>query len=168
MHDSPWRISWLAGLLVGGLLACTAASASDPDRDALRSTIQLWAFAVNSQDVPRLIETMTEDVELSDGTSTVAGRGAAIESLRESVSRGRLLTSTREIAVAEDIGWHVAWLAQAQKNGDVHARGQALEIWKRVNGVWKLHRRMVSDSRDSGELLKRPSTREPVLDSTPQ
>jgi hypothetical protein len=46
----------------------------------------------------------------------------------------------------------------------VHAQGQALEIWKRVDGEWKLHRRMVTGAGTPEDLLTRPRSDEPVLD----
>jgi hypothetical protein len=95
----------------------------------------------------------------------VTGRDAAIRALREAVTRGKLVATSREITIAQEIAWHVAGLAQTQKNGVVHARGQALEIWKRVDGAWKLHRRMVAEMISPQDLLTRPPAGEPVLDS---
>jgi ketosteroid isomerase-like protein len=155
-------------LLASGLLACATAFTVDSGRSALESAIHRWTRAVNARDAATLEATMTGDVELSDGVSTVAGREAAIRALNDAAARGQLVAATREIAIANDIGWHVAALTQTHENGDVRARGQALEIWKRVNGAWRLHRRMMSSIGDPGAVLKRPSTKEPVLDRPPQ
>ena len=163
MNKTLWRVGLLAGLLVSGLLACIKAPAADSERVALEAAIHRWIAAVNAQDVATLNATMTEDVELLDDAATVTGRGAAIRALRELVTRGQLTATSREVTIASDVAWHVVGLAQTQKNGDVHALGQALEIWKRVNGEWKLHRRMAGVVR-SEDLLTRPSTKEPVLD----
>ena len=73
---------------------------------------------------------------------------------------------TREITIDDDVAWHVVGVAQARKNGVVQARGQALEIWKRANGEWRLQRRMTADA--APEIpVTRPSTDEPVLDRPP-
>ena len=80
------------------------------------------------------------------------------------MSRGKLVATSREITIANDVAWHVAAFTQTQKNGDVHARGQALEIWKREKGVWNLHRQMAAGLITPAELLTRPSLDEPVLD----
>jgi ketosteroid isomerase-like protein len=154
----------LAGLLVSGWLTCGMAHAADSERVALAAAIERWMTAVNARDVATLGTTMTEDVELLDDAATVKGRDAAIRALGEVATRARLVGMTREITIANDVAWHVVGLAQIQKNGDVRALGQALEIWKRVNGEWKLHRRMTTGAVTPGELLTRPSTREPVLD----
>ena len=161
---SAWRTPLL---LVGGLLAC-ATFAADSGRVALEAAIHRWTNAVNARDVSTLTATMTGDVELSDGASTVAGHDAAIRALHEVAARGQLVATSREITIANDVAWHLVTLAQTRKNGDVRARGQALEIWKRVNGEWRLHRRLASSFGDPGDLLQRPSTSEPVLDRPPQ
>jgi ketosteroid isomerase-like protein len=153
--------AWI-GLLIAGSLAC-AASAADPGRAALEAAIQRWTAAVAAQDGATLTATMTADVELMDDDATVWGRDAAVRALRDATP-GRQAETTSEITIAGDVAWHVAGLAQTRANGDVHARGQALEIWKRENGEWKLHRRMTTGPGAAADLLTRPSTSEPVLD----
>jgi ketosteroid isomerase-like protein len=165
MNKTLWRITPLAVLLVSGLLACTQApAAQDADRVALEAAIHRWMTAVNVQDVDTLTTTMTEDVELLDENVAVKGRDAAIRALREVVTRGQLVATSREITIADDVAWHVVGFTQTQKNGDVHARGQALEIWKRVKGAWKLHRQMAAGLFTPAYSVTRPSTSEPVLD----
>jgi ketosteroid isomerase-like protein len=160
------RIAPWAGLLVSGLLACAPTLATqDPDRAALEAAIQRWTAAINSWDAQTLSASMTEDVELLDASSAaVTGRDDAIRALREVVSRGRLVAESREITIASDVAWHVVGLMQIQKNGDVQARGQALEIWKRANGEWKLHRQMSAGLFEPAVSLTRPPVSEPVLD----
>ena len=166
MSRSPWRIILLAGFLAAGLFACAKSSAGpEPDRAALQAAIQRWTKAVNARDVATLTATMTEDVELLDPAATVKGRDAAIRALREAASGGQLVATSREITLSNDVAWHLAGLAQTRKNGDVHALGQALEIWKHVQGTWKLHRRMVTGPLSEQSSLTRPSTKEPVLDA---
>jgi ketosteroid isomerase-like protein len=166
MNKALWHVAPLAILLVGGLFACTKApAAQDPERAALEVAIQRWTTAVNSQDVSSLTATMTEDVELLDANAaTATGRDAAVRALREAVTHGRLVATTREITIANDVAWRVAGLARIRKEGVVLAHGQALEIWKRVNGEWRLHRQMAAGGRTPEDLLTRPSTQEPVLD----
>jgi len=164
MNKTLWRFAPWAVLVVGGLLACAKAPAANPERAALETAIHRWMAAVNAQDVDTLTKTMTEDVELLDETVAATGRVAAIQVLREVVTRGQLTATSREITIANDVAWHVVAFSQTQKNGDVHARGQALEIWKRVNGEWKLHRQIAADLITPAQLLTRPPINEPVLD----
>ena len=163
MHKTLWRLTLLAGLIFSGLLACARVPAANPERVALEGAIHRWTTAVNARDVATLTTTMTEDVQLLDDLATVTGREAAVQALREFVTQGRLAATSREITISNDIAWHVAGLAQIQKNGDVQARGQALEIWKRVKGAWQLHRRMTAGATPEISLT-RPPPNEPVLD----
>ena len=164
MSKSVWRVTLLAGLLASGLLASTMAPAADSERRALEAAFRRWLTAVNEQDVATQRVTMTDDVELFDANGTVTGRDAAMRALREVATRGRLVATSHELVIAEDMAWHVVGLVQTQKNGDVQARGQALEIWKRVKGKWQLHRRMTAETIGPGVSLTRPSTKEPVLE----
>jgi ketosteroid isomerase-like protein len=164
MNKTLWRVTLVAGLLACGLAACTRAPAADSERVALGAAIHRWIAAVNAQDVTTLTATMTEDVELFDASgATVRGREGVIRALCD-VSRGKLGAVTLEMTVANDVAWHVVGLTRNQKNGDVQGQGQALEIWKRLNGEWKLHRRMVTGVVSPEVSLTRPSTNEPVLD----
>ena len=151
---------WLVALLASTI----ALAAPDPDHVALETAIQRWTAAVNAQDVDAMNATMTEDVELLDNTVAVTGRDAAIRALREVAMRGQLVATSRELTIANHFAWRVAGLTQTQKNGDVHARGQTLEVWKRVQGKWKLHRQMATGFIAPVESLSRPSPSEPVLD----
>ena len=162
MKEALWRTTLFAGLL-SGLLAC-ATAAADSERAALEAAIHRWTQAVNAQDVATLAVTMTEDVELSSDSTTVTGRDASIRALREGVTRGKLVATSREITIVDGVAWHVVGLARTQKNGDVLAQGQALEIWKCVKGEWLLHRRMLAQSSAPEVSLTRPSPDEPVLD----
>lgn len=166
MNKASWRIVLLAGLLGSGQVACTKAPAADTERTALDAAIQRWVTAVNAQDAPTLAATMTRDVELlGANAATATGRDAAVEALREVATRGRLVATTREIAIADDVAWHVVVFVQTRKNGDVHARGQALEIWKRAQGGWQLHRQMAAGIISPDVSVTRPALDEPVLDS---
>jgi len=164
MNKELRRVAPPAAWLMIVLLASTIACAADPERVALEAAVQRWATAVNAQDVNALSATMTEDVELLDGSKTVTGREAAIRALREVATRGKLVATHREMTISGDAAWRVAALVQTQKNGDVHARGATLEIWRRVNGKSRLHRMMSAGLLAPADLLTRPSPTEPVLD----
>jgi ketosteroid isomerase-like protein len=165
MNKTVWRFVPVAILAVGSLLGCTMVRAApQSDRMALEAAMQRWTSAVNARDVNGLTAIMTDDVELLDANAaTVTGRAAAIGALRDVAIRGKLVAASREITIAGDIAWRVVGLAQRRKDGVVHARGPALEIWKRVDGEWKLHRQMAGLIAQA-EPLTRPPTSEPVLD----
>src|SRR5688572_494820 len=123
MSKALRRVTLLAGLLLSGLLASTMAPAADPERASLEAAIHRWVAAVNARDVAALTATMTEDVELSGNAATVTGRAAAIPALLHGTP-GMLVATSREITIVDHIAWHLVGLAQTQKNGDVHERGQ--------------------------------------------
>ena len=164
MNKRLWRVTFLAGLLFSTLPGCARTPAADPQPVALEAAIQRWLTAVNAQDVVTLSTAMTVDVELSDGAVTVKGRDAAIRALGELATHGRLVATSREISLANEVAWHVVGLSQIQKNGDVKARGQALEIWMQVEGEWRVHRRLLAEVVTAELSLTRPATNEPVLD----
>lgn len=140
-----------------------ASAAPRTGRAELEAAIHRWMMAVNAQDVDTLTATMTADVQLLDEAATVTGRDAAIHALKGVATRGRLSLTSLEITVLDNAAWHVVAFVQTRKGGDVHSRGQALEIWKRVKGRWQLHRQMAGLI-TPGASLTRPSTSEPVLD----
>lgn len=164
MDNALFRLTPLAVLLLWSAGVYGSQPAPNLDRIALEGTIHLWMTAINTQDADTLSKTMTEDVELLDNTATVKGRSAAIAALSDVAARGHLGGTTREITIAHEVAWRVVGITQTQKNGDVHSRGQALEIWKRVKGKWQLHRQMAAGVIAPADLLTRPSTGEPVLD----
>jgi ketosteroid isomerase-like protein len=164
MNHVRWLVTPLAGLLCCGLLACTAVLAADTERVALDAAVQRWTTAVNARDRDALTATMTRDVELIDANATVSGRDAVLRALRDVATRGQLFGKSREVTIVGDIAWRVAGLAQTRKDGIVHARGQAMEIWKRVNGEWRLHRQMSAGLLLPEVSLTRPPPDEPVLD----
>lgn len=141
-----------------------ATAAPRTERAELEAAIHRWMTAVNAQDVDTLTATMTADVQLLDEAATVTGRDAVIHVLKGVAARGQLSQTTLEITILDNVAWHVVAFVQTQKSGDVHARGQALEIWKRLAGRWQLHRQMTTGLITPGASLTRPSTSEPVLD----
>ena len=146
------------------LLVSSMAFAADPERAALEAAMHRWTAAVNTQDVNALNATMTEDVQLLDETTTVTGRDAAIRTLREVAARGTLVATTREITIAQGVAWRVGGFTQSRKNGDIHALGQTLELWKNVKGKWKLQRQMAPGLIAPKHLLSRPDPGASVLD----
>lgn len=142
-----------------------ASAAPRTERAELEAAIHRWMTAVNARDVATLTATMTADVQLLGGAATVTGRDAVIQALKGVAARGQLSLTSLEITILDNVAWHVVAFVQTQKGGDVHSRGQALEIWKRVEGRWQLHRQMTAGLINPSASLTRPSTREPVLDT---
>jgi ketosteroid isomerase-like protein len=162
MHRSIRRL--FALLLVLGITPVVLANES-ADRAAIEAAAQAWIKAFNARDADTLVALTTEDVVLLDATlAPVSGHKAAHGVLQRAVgaSTSLVTTATKEIVIAGDVAWRIgAFTHKPPPNGFAPGHGQSLEIWKRVNGQWKMHRQM------SSTLLAQPKPSppsEPVLD----
>jgi ketosteroid isomerase-like protein len=138
------------------------------ERVALESAAQAWTRAFNARDVEAVIALMTQDVVLLDPeVAPVSGREAVREAVGRALgaARGEVTTATKEIAIDGDVAWRIGALAHKLPVGNAVKRGQSLEVWKRVNGEWKIHRQMSSGILTQPNLLPRPLPAEPMLDT---
>jgi ketosteroid isomerase-like protein len=141
------------------------------DRAALEAAAQAWVKAFNARDAEALVALATLDVVLMDPAvaSPVSGRDAAREAWGQAVGafKGEVTSATKEAVISGDAAWRIGALARKLANGSVVSRGQSLEIWKRVNGEWKLHRQMSSNMLTLPKIVPRPLPSEPILDTPP-
>jgi ketosteroid isomerase-like protein len=165
MHTPIRRL--LASALVLLLGVSPAAFADEAaDRVALEAAAQAWTKAFNARDAAALVALVTPDaVVLDPGVAPVSGRQAVRETLERSLgaARGQVTTATKEIVIAGDVAWRIGALTHKLPGG--LNRGQSLEIWKRVNGEWKIHRQMSSGILIEPKRLPRPLPSEPMLDT---
>jgi ketosteroid isomerase-like protein len=112
----------------------------------------------------------TPDVALIEPSSAVPVNGPqAVRAAWEQASgeiQGKVASVTRELSIAGDLAWRTAIVTNKLPNGEVAARGQSLEIWKRVNGEWRLHRQMSADILTLPRLRPGPPPSRPALDSS--
>ena len=137
------------------------------DRVALEAAAQAWIKAFNARDVDALAALATDNVVLMDpNVAPVSGQKAAREAWGKALANAKdqLTTATKEAVIAGDVAWRIGALAHKLPNGVVN-HGQSLEIWKRVNGEWKIHRQMSSTILAQPKLLSRPVPSDPVLDT---
>jgi ketosteroid isomerase-like protein len=166
MHIPIRRLLAAALLLLLGVSSMALADEA-ADRAALEAATQAWTQAFNARKAEALVSLTTEDVVLLDPSlAPVSGR-AAHQALREAlgVAKGKITNATKELVIAGDLAWRIGALAHQLPGGEVLGRGQSLEIWKRVNGEWKIHRQMSSSILAQPRLLPRPMPPEPVLDT---
>lgn len=139
------------------------------DRAALEAAAQAWIKAFDARDADALVAFATDDVVLIDPNvaAPVSGRDAARVAWSQALgaAQGQVTSATKEAVIAGDVAWRMGALTNTLPNASVNAvnRGQSLEIWKRVNGQWKLHRQMASGILTQPRL--RPPPSEPVLDT---
>ena len=155
-------------LLLG--ISPLAVAVEAADRAALEAATQAWIASFNARDVDAVVALMTEDVILMDPyIPPVRGRQAARKAWAAAIgaAKGRVTTATKELVIAGDIAWRIGTFVHEPRDSGVPApAGQSLEIWKRVNGKWKLHRQMSSTLLTAPRLV-RPVPSEPVLDRPP-
>ncbi len=159
------RIVWLTVLAL--LISPVSFGEERADARAIEAAAHAWIEALNERNLDEMAQRATEDVVLMDATQPpISGREAARAAWRRSLpdSGTRITSTTKELEVDEDIAWRIGALAHERVSGQVVSRGQALEIWKRVAGEWKLHRQMSSGLLARQPLLRRPVPTEPVLD----
>jgi ketosteroid isomerase-like protein len=138
------------------------------DRAAIEVATQAWFQAFNARDLDALAALTTSDVMLMDtlAASPVTGREAARAAWVKAFAASKaveLTTSTAEVVIAGDVAWRTGVVAQERPKGNVVGRGQILEIWKRVNGAWRLHRQVSSRVLPQPKLIRQPPSA-PVLD----
>jgi ketosteroid isomerase-like protein len=138
------------------------------DRVALEAAAQAWTKAFNARDTGALLALVTHDVVLLDpGVAPVSGKEAAREALAQALgaAQGEVTAATKEIVINGELAWRIGALTHKLPIGGAASHGQLLEIWKRVNGEWKLHRQMSSGILAQPKLLPRPLPSEPILDT---
>jgi len=140
---------------------------ADPARDpaAIEAAAQAWVSAFNDRDIDRLTGLMTKDVVLLDPSVAPASGKAAREALSRAVSnaRGKVMNASKDIEIAGEVAWRIGALTYQTSGGERIDGGQTLEVWRREQGVWKLHRQMSSNMFMQPKLLHRPPS-EPSLD----
>ena len=168
MHIHMRRLLAATLLLLLGISSLAVADDS-ADRIVLETAAQAWIKAFNARDPGTLVALSTQDVVLMDPSvaSPVSGREAARGAWGKALAafQGQVTTATKEAVIVGDIAWRISSLTHKLPNGDIVSRGQSLEIWKRVNGEWKVHRQLSSSLLTLPKLSPRPFLSEPILDT---
>jgi len=144
--------------------ATATAMADAADRAAIEAAAQRWTQAFNTRDIVEMLSSTSDDVILLDPNSAPSqGHDGARDAWQKAMKRSnlRLSNKTREITVSNDVAWRVATFMLAAD--DVTTSTSALEVWKRVDGRWKLHRQMSAGV--LSRTLVRPQPTEPRLDT---
>lgn len=167
MHFRAYRVLVLALPLVFGV-APTAPADEPADRAALEAAAQAWATAFNACDADAMAALATADVvSLEAHAPPASGREAVRAAWRQAASaaKTRIAIASKETAITGGFAWKISALVYTAPGGGVVSRGHLLEIWRKVDGQWKIHRQM-----SSGELAGRPRLEprpvpsEPILD----
>jgi ketosteroid isomerase-like protein len=136
------------------------------DRAAIEAAAQAWTKAFNAHDPDAMVGLSTDDVVLLDaGMAPTSGHKAAHATWARTLgaAQGRIASATKEIVIAGSFAWRIAALTRKLPDGEKQLM-QSLEIWKRVDGQWRLHRQMSSDLLAEPSMAPRPMPSQPVLD----
>lgn len=138
------------------------------DRAAIEAATQAWVAAFNARDADRMAALATEDVVLlNPDAAPVSGRKAVRAAWHKAASMAgaKITIANKETVIAGDFAWKIGAVGRRLANGTVANGGQFLEVWKRVGGQWRIHRRMSSANLAANpKMMPRPAPSEPVFD----
>lgn len=112
-------------------------------RQDIEATVRRFVALANSGDVEAFALLYTEDaLIMMPGQPAVVGHsGAAVFAERIKSRRpARLALATHEVEGAGDIAWERGASEWIMPDGRVTDPGKYIVVWKRTEGVWKLHR----------------------------
>ncbi len=168
MTTDALRILLAVSLFAGAASIAWADEAAD--RAALAAASESWNRALDARDAAAMAALATEDVVLlSPDSSPIAGRSSVREAWERALAGAatKVTAATKETEIAGDIAWRIDAYTQRLPNGAVASAGQSLQVWKRVDGEWKIHRIMTPIALTGPALRPRSAPNEPVLDSPP-
>lgn len=164
MHYCGLPALWLS---LGIGVAATAGADEAADRIALNRAAQAWVEAFNRRDADAMAALATEDVVLLDpDLAPASGQGAALAAWRRAVAAARtqIAVADKETVVLGDIAWKIGAITHRSPDRLTVTDDALLEIWKRADGRWRIHRQMSSGILAPPRRLPRPPP-EPVLDA---
>jgi uncharacterized protein (TIGR02246 family) len=138
------------------LVALTACASVQPASEQSELAVQqasdrFWATRERG-DARSFADQFTEDgILMIPGLADASGR-TAIRELSEKRFPGTPTSDfkiqRREIQVAGDSAWELAWYEETYRGNDpVRMRGRYLIVWKRASdGVWRVHRNLYNFS----------------------
>jgi ketosteroid isomerase-like protein len=159
---SLWTRSVVSAVLLFAVASWSRADEAT-DRAAIEAAAQDWMKAFNARDTGKLTALMTADVVCLDpNVAPLSGPKAVVQNLRLA-PKDRALSTTKEIELAGEVAWRIASIEHKQPTGAT-TYDQSMEVWKRVQGQWKLHRHMSTGLLTPAKLFRRPIPSEPRLD----
>lgn len=165
MRTAATVLSTLAASLIAWA-PTTALGDRTADRVALETANQAWKAAFIVRDADAKAALTTDDfILLPPNAAPVRGRDAAHALWRqvETPEVLRISLTFEEIVMDGDVAYSMGAFSESLPNGYVTRHGMFVDIWKRVAGEWRIHRHMLSDSKDLGPV---PVKDQPILDTT--
>ncbi len=126
-----------------------AADQHAADKRALESGAAAWMEAFNTRNADALTSLYTEDaVLLPPNEPAVFGRDAIRATNRELLAEEGLGMEIEDLEVRSegDLGYKAGRYRMYSKDGALLDRGKYIEIWKKTDGTWLIHREMWNSS----------------------
>lgn len=137
------RFLLTAAVLASVSAACGGTSSPAADKTAADQLTAAWVKAVDAGDAAAVAALYTEDAQsLPPGGPAITGRKAIETYWREDLGSGAIVTRlTPRDSVAQADLLHVNGTYEVAAKGSAAplAAGQYQQLWKRVDGDWKVH-----------------------------
>jgi uncharacterized protein (TIGR02246 family) len=135
----------------GSLVSFETTSASQPgnDKAVLEAGTNTWIEAFNAHNADALASLYTEDaVLLPPNEPAVFGRDAIRATNKELLAQEGIGMELEdlEINIVGDLGYKAGRYRMYSKDGGLLDRGKYIEIWKKTDGTWLIHRDMWNSS----------------------
>jgi len=143
------------------------------DETLLQAASERWDTAFTAHDTESMVALTTDEfVLIPPNAPPIRGTDAAQEFWRQTSPPDVEQTSlsVEETALQGDIAYRTGTYSQTLPNGTVVKRGMFMDIWKRVDGYWRLHRHMysISEPTTSSDKLVTPAKNKPMLEHSVQ
>jgi len=135
----------------GTLVSFETTSAAQPanDKAVLEVGTNTWIEAFNAHNADALASLYTEDaVLLPPNEPAVFGRDAIRATNKELLAQEGLGMELEdlEVKIVGDLGYKAGRYRMFTKDGGLLDRGKYIEIWKKTDGTWLIHRDMWNSS----------------------
>lgn len=160
------RVVGMTAVLVMGFAGMTAAAQSD-DRAALDAATEAWVAAFNARDADAMVALTTEDVVLlPPNAEPIRGQEAVrtIWSRAVASAKAEATVTVDETIISGDYAYKTGAYVYTLPNGVVVERGKFLEIWKRTDEGWRIHRDMFSSNLPVRVPVPDPPPSQPRMD----
>ncbi len=130
----------ISALSVVMLTGCAQPRAQESS--ALAERAEAWQDAFNARDIEAVAALYTEDARMMPPNGPMGtGREAVRADLQGLLDAGLTGTlETLETVVAGDLGYRVGTYVLNAPDGSVADKGKFIEIWRLVDGTWKISR----------------------------
>lgn len=135
----------------------------------LDAAIQVWDAALTSHDANAMASLTTDDfILIPPNAPPVRGRNDAKAFWRQTTQPDvqQMSLIIEEMVMQGDIAYRTGRYDNRLPNGVVIRRGMFVDIWKRADNEWLIHRHMYSinePAASSGEILA-PAKDQPILE----